>query len=128
MEHKADPYSMKQPSLHAAGLIKQFLKFPEMFSYLPCALPSVLSHAPSSPPLTCATFNTDQHTSLSQFLVFLETSRRDSGALLFVAFDLSLQFPVSEGGEQVPEEDERRMAGLLGYIKASPVNRSMELA
>ena len=58
--------------------------------------------------------------------MFLEYWRRDSGSLLFVAYDLSLVFPDSEG--EVGEQDPRRLAGLLGYIKGSEGTRSIELA
>jgi len=61
----------------------------------------------------------------------LEELRRDEGVLLFVVYDMSLEFSEGavedlgmEGGEGLREE---RIAGIVGVLKSAPKNRSTEI-
>lgn len=98
-----------QPSLHATRLFQLNEPFPESYKYLPYG-----------PFLT-----------LPSFLTFLEELRRDEGVLLFVVYDMSLEFSdgapedlETEGGVGLREE---RIAGIVGVLKSVPKNRSTEI-
>lgn len=97
------------PSIHARRLFQLNIPFPSSYKYLP--------YGPFP--------------SLSSFLTFLEDLRRDDGVLLFVVYDMSLEFTGGpkeelerEGGAGLREE---RIAGIVGVLKSVPKNRTTEI-
>lgn len=89
------------PSIHAERLFKLFEPHPESYRWLPYG------------PFT---------KSYSKFLTFLETCRRDPQTLLFVVYDLSLDFEQQEdfsleGGKGL---NSSRIAGIVGILKVIP--------
>lgn len=89
-----------QPSLHSK-IYDHFASHPSMFRYLGY-----------------------QPTSMEYWLTYVEKNfRRQAEVLIFAIFDQSLTFE----GDTVADDDERRLAGIIGVINTSAEQRRAEI-
>lgn len=89
------PCRVKQPSLHARQLYRLFSAYPDTLRYMP--------YGPFA--------------DFDSFLTFLEDRRRRSNCLMFVVYDLGLEFDTDVQGAEEEEEEEETAEGGLGSLR-----------